>query len=121
MGLSTLRTEVSDALTGAGFKTTTFIPERVTPPVAIISAADPYVVETGTTFNSFLVRLEVTLVAGTATNAVATENLDGLIEEAIICLGGWTVEVSQPFMLSANNANYLSARLTITNTTEISV
>ena len=121
MALSELRQEVATALEGAGLKTVSYIPERISPPIVLISAGSPYVEEQNTQFNTFLVRLELTIVAGTATNAVATDNLDGLIEQAIVCLGGWTVEVSQPFMLSANNANYLAARITITNTTEISV
>lgn len=120
MTLKDLRSDVATALEAAGITASPIIPERVAPPLAIISAGDPYLEEEGT-FNQFLVRLEVTLVAKTATNAVATDALDDLIQGAITALGGWTVSVGQPFMLSVNNATYLASKFTITTTTTLEV
>lgn len=119
MTLALLRQEVADALTEAGINAFDYIPERISPPVAIVSAGDPYI-EQGQTYCDFTVRLAITLVAGTATNKTVTAALDSLIETAVNVTGDWLIEsVGQPFTFAANNAEYLAVRVTITQTTEI--
>lgn len=111
--------DAAEALEAAGINAVEYVPERVSPPIAIIKAGAPYV-EQGQTFTEFQVRLDVRIVAGTATNEVATSALDQLISDAIIALGDWTIElVSEPEMLLVNNAQYLSARLSITTNIQI--
>lgn len=117
MSLNEERLAVAELLDAAGVKTYDHIPERVTPPAAILVPGSPYL-EQGQTFCDYTMRLEVTLVSGTASNAATTKALDTLVEQAVVALGqDYDVdEVAQPFQLSANNALYLATRVNISTT-----
>ena len=116
--LTNARIDAKETLERANINVSEFIPERITPPLAIISAGDPYV--TQETFTDFTVRLKVTLVAATGTNEVTTSHLDELIETALFNLGDWGIgDVAEPVMVQANNAQYLSTTMVISKTFEI--
>lgn len=116
--LTQARIDAKEALEQASIQVSEFIPERITPPLAIISAGDPYV--TQETFTDFTVRLRVTLVATQGTNEVVTSHLDELIEITLFNLGDWGIgDVAEPTMVQANNAQYLSTTLEITKSFEI--
>ena len=115
--LTQAKAEVADTLNAAGIKAFQYIPERIQPPTAVISAGEPFI-ERGLhqTFTDVDMRLEIALVASTATNVKSTEDLEGLITTTILALKdvNWDIEsVSQPFGLEANNALYLAARVTV--------
>jgi hypothetical protein len=111
------RVDVVDLLTGAGFTAFDHIPSRIVPPSAVVSAGAPYVVP-GPTYSLLTLNLVVTLIAGQASNPVATAELDTAIEDALNVLEDAT-EVGQPYMLTANNAQYLAVDLSITTNIEI--
>jgi hypothetical protein len=105
--------------TATGGRCETFLPDRVTPPMAILTAASPYV-EPGNTVGSVLVRYSVTLVVQRATNKVETEALDSLLEDVWVAIANdrnfYAVNVTEPFILPANNAEYYACTV-VTQTT----
>lgn len=112
--------EINDAkvqfksdLTTAGLNVLEYVPERITPPIVIVNAASPYV--TTAEFGEYTLGIELVLVASTATNKKATENLDQLIEDALLAIEPLTyvrlTSVNQPYNLQTNNAEYLSTNI----------
>ena len=112
--------EINDAkvqfktdLVAAGLNVLEYVPERITPPIIIVNAASPYI-ETAQ-FGEYTLSLELVLVASTATNKKATENLDQLIEDVLLALEPLTyaklTNVNQPYNLQTNNAEYLSVNI----------
>lgn len=90
----------------------TYVPERITAPAAIVSPGDPFLDSDGVPFGSFTARWRVTLVADVATNEVVTEQLDSMIEDALIELSnaGLAVEsVSEPYVFQSNENMHLAA------------
>ncbi len=112
--------EINDAkvqfksdLAAAGLNVLEYVPERITPPIVILNAASPYI-QTAE-FGEYTLGLELVLVASTATNKKATENLDQLIEDVLVALEPLTyarlTSVNQPYNLQTNNAEYLSVNI----------
>jgi len=112
--------EINDAkvqfktdLEAAGLNVLEYVPERITPPIVILNAASPYI-QTAE-FGEYTLGLELVLVASTATNKKATENLDQLIEDVLLALEPLTyarlTSVNQPYNLQTNNAEYLSTNI----------
>jgi hypothetical protein len=110
--------EVAAALIAGGIIAKDYIPERIQPPMAVLAAGNPFIEKGQTqTFTDVEMRLDISLIAQNATNVKSTEELEGLIVDALLALKGvnWEIEsVSQPFGLEANNALYLAATLTVT-------
>lgn len=112
--------EINDAkvqfktdLAAAGLNVLEYVPERITPPIVILNAASPYV--TTAEFGEYTLGLELVLVASTATNKKATENLDQQIEDVLNAIEPLTyvrlTSVNQPYNLQTNNAEYLSTNV----------
>lgn len=121
MNLTETRQQVAADLRDAGLKVKDHIPAKVVPPLVILGTGDPYV-EEGSTFanTNMVVNLELFCVVGTQPNAEAMNALDEMIETVIFNLGDWSVAgVSAPFMASANDAQYLTSRISINNTFEL--
>ncbi len=106
---------LANELINDGINTEYYIPPRITPPLAIISPDNTYVTQ-GDTFATFEVGLNITLVAQSASNEKASEDLDELIVTAIGAIPAmWRIDsVEQPFALSANNAEYIATRMALT-------
>jgi hypothetical protein len=100
-------------LADAGLNVLEYIPERITPPIVIINSAQPYL-QTAQ-FGEWSLGLEVVMVASTATNKKATENLDQLIEDVLNAIEPLKyvriTSVNQPYNLQTNNAEYLAANM----------
>jgi hypothetical protein len=100
-------------LTEAGLNVLEYVPERITPPIVIMNAAQPYL-QTAQ-FGEWSLGLELVLVASTATNKKATENLDQLVEDVLNAIEPLTyvriTSVNQPYNLQTNNAEYLAANV----------
>jgi len=100
-------------LAAAGLNVLEYVPERITPPIVIVNSASPYI-ETAQ-FGEYTLSLEIVLVASTATNKKATENLDQLIEDTLLAIEPLTyaklMNVNQPYNLQTNNAEYLSTNV----------
>lgn len=109
------RLQLRDDLIAAGLNVVEFIPARITPPVIVINAASPYV-EPKSVANQYYLNLELVLVSQNATNEKATQALDELIEAVLAALPAYAVitgGVGQPYGLGTNNADYLSANITV--------
>lgn len=113
--LTAVRQEVADALTAVGIEALDYIPEVVNPPLAIISAGEPWLADgPNKTFQDIEVRLSIRLVAAHATNEDATDALDQMVVKALLALG-WNLErVTQPFPYEVNGNLYLAADAVIT-------
>jgi hypothetical protein len=95
-----------------------YIPSRIVPPLYLVSSGSPYV-ESGDTYGSFKVRMNVDVVSATAANDVSTEALDTLVEDALVSLvnSGIGIEnVQQPYQLDTNNAQYLATTIVVNKT-----
>ena len=103
-------------LTNAGLDVLDYVPERIVPPIVIITSGSPYLVGESLR-NDYRLALNLTLVAATATNEEATEALDELIAETVTAIStlGYVVlkSVNTPYRLAANNAEYLAADLNL--------
>lgn len=119
--LSDLRSELVEAINGAGYAAEGYVPEGIDPPIVIINPSDPYV-ERGDTLkaNEFQVNYDLNLVAQTAINSAVTEELDNMIEGVVLALSDWhIVGVGQPFITIENSANFLAARVQVATIIEI--
>lgn len=89
-----------------------YVPDRLVPPAAIITPADPYLERRADDpFGTLTAAWEIWLVRATGSNQNATEGLDAEIEYQADALtkAGFTVErVSEPFMYAVQGANYLT-------------
>jgi hypothetical protein len=110
------KAEFALALTTAGLEVLDYVPERIVPPIVIITAGSPYLVAE-TVGREFRLGLNLTLVASTATNEEATEALDELIADTVTAVTslGYVIlkTVNPPYRLSANNAEYLASDLNL--------
>lgn len=91
-----------------------FMPDRFTPPAAIILPGAPYLTSSGT-FGTFTLGLEVIVVANATVNETGANALDQLVDDATVALvnAGISVsEVSEPWQMSSQNAKYLAATIT---------
>ena len=109
------KADLAGFLEDEGIDSHYFIPQRITPPLAIISPDSTYIAQ-GDTFASFELGLEIVLVAQTAANPKAQESLDDAIVTAIGAIPAqWRIDnVEQPFALSTGNAEYLATKINVT-------
>lgn len=110
--ISTAKAQFAAVITAAGFRVSEYVPERITPPVVIISNGSPYLVP-ASIGSEYLMNLEITLVAATASNKQATEKLDEMVADVINALPAYArlASVAQPHILTTNNAEYLATDL----------
>ena len=103
-------------LQNAGLDVLDFVPERVVPPIVIVTAGSPYLIPE-TVGREYRLALNLTLVASTATNEEATEALDELISQTVMALDtmGYVIlkTVNTPYRLQANNAEYMATDLNL--------
>jgi enamine deaminase RidA (YjgF/YER057c/UK114 family) len=98
----------------AGVTVVDYIPERITPPIVIINTASPYLTPS-TLGNEYKMNLELVVVAATATNKQASEKLDEAIEAILLAMPRYArvLSVNEPYEMATNNANYLSANISV--------
>jgi hypothetical protein len=103
-------------LQNAGLDVLDFVPERIVPPIVIVTAGSPYLIPE-TVGREYRLALNLTLVASTATNEEATEALDELIAQTVMALDtmGYVIlkTVNTPYRLAANNAEYMATDLNL--------
>ena len=101
-------------LDAAGINVQDYVPERSVPPIVIINNASPYLTASSLG-NEHLMNLELVVIASTATNKQATENLDGAIADVLTALPRYArlVRVNEPYEMQTNNASYLSANISV--------
>lgn len=114
--ITTSKAEFALDLQNAGLDVLDYVPERVVPPIVILSPDGTYLVPE-TVGNEYRLGLKLTLVASTATNEQSTEELDDLIAQTVTAIStlGYAVlkSVQQPYRLSANTAEYLATDITL--------
>ncbi len=114
--ITTSKAEFALDLQNAGLEVLDYVPERVVPPIIIISPDSQYLVPE-TVGNEYRLGLKLTLVAGTATNEQSTESLDDLIAQTVTAMAGFGYvvlrSVQQPYRLAANTAEYLATDITL--------
>jgi hypothetical protein len=110
--ITVAKQEFAAVLISAGIKVMDSVPERIVPPVAVINFGSPYL-QAASIGSEYLLGIELVLVAQTATNKQATEQLDDLIQRTINALPHYArmTNVGQPYNLQTNNAEYLAANL----------
>ena len=109
------RAEYALALTALGLKVSSFIPERVVPPIVILSPGSPYLEPVLLDKDEYLMRIELMVVAATAVNVKASELLDKAIETILNGNPGYAriTSVSQPYALQTNNAEFLASNIAV--------
>lgn len=80
--LAQVRASLADVLSGVGVPLSTFLPERITPPLIVTVPGDPYVAA-GDTFGSFTVKFTLVLLVAKATNETETTDLDELVNKVV--------------------------------------
>lgn len=112
----TARAALETLFNNAGFNVSAFVPDRITPPLAIIAPSGDWVTG-GDTFGMFRIAFDVTLVTQTASNAKVTDELDQMVDDAIAAVttatGFYCGSVGSPSYLSVQNAEFLSASMTV--------
>lgn len=101
-------------LADAGLTVLEYVPERIVPPIVVVTADTPYM--TGASVaTEYDLNLQLVCIAANAVNKKATEALDQLIEDAVNGLPAYCLfkNVGQPYALQANNAEYLAANISI--------
>jgi hypothetical protein len=108
------RQEFALALTAAGLDVVNFVPERIIPPVVVISSGATYITPE-TLGHEYVLNLELTCIAAQAVNEQSTEALDALLEAVIKALPIYAAfeAVNKPFILSANQGEYLAATVNV--------
>lgn len=111
--INAAKVEFKLELADAGLNVLEYVPDRITPPIVIVNAAQPYLQTSQ--FGEWSMGIELVLVSSTATNKKATENLDQLIEDTLNAIEPLTyvriTSVNQPYNLQTNNAEYLAANV----------
>lgn len=97
-----------------GLTVSDFIPERIVPPIVIINNRSPYM-EPSRLGTEYLLNLELVLVAATATNKKASEQLDQAIEDTLKAMPRYArvIAVNEPYEMQTNNASYLAANISV--------
>lgn len=112
--ITTSKAEFALDLQNAGLDVVDYVPERIVPPIIVISADSTYLTQESLGMD-YRLGLKLTLVAGTATNETVTDELDDLIAKTVHAMGslGYVIlkSVQQPYRLQANNAEYYAADL----------
>ena len=109
--ITTAKLQFTSALELAGLRVLEYVPERITPPIVIVNASSPYL--TAADFGEYNLNLELVIVAATATNKKATEQLDQAIENVLNALPSFAQfqDVGQPYNMQTNNAEYLAVNI----------
>jgi hypothetical protein len=109
------RAEYALALTALGLKVSSFIPERIVPPVVILSPGSPYLEPVLLDRSEYMMRLDLMVIAATAVNSKASELLDKALETLLNGNPAYSIisSVGQPYALQTNNAEYLAANVSV--------
>lgn len=120
--ISAGRTALLDVLTAAGIRASSVVPERVTPPLSVIQPASDWVTG-GDTYGTYRLGFEVTVIVQTAANAKVSQTLDDAIDTVLTAVSGaqgfYVGSVGAPSILSVQNAEFLSATLTVYQNTRL--
>ena len=121
--LKALRLDLKTLLEGAGLQAFDHLPSTFTPPAAVVLHGSPYLA-VGQTFGEHVVTFDVELVAGySAANEVTTDDLDDLIDKAVLVLleDGWTLgDIAKPSILDVQGGKFLAVPITVSTPIRLS-
>jgi hypothetical protein len=108
------KAEYALALQALGLRVSSFIPERIVPPIVVITPGSPYLTAVRLD-ESWLMNLEVMVIAAPAVNSKASELLDKALATILNGNPGYSLitSVGQPYALQTNNAEFLAANLSV--------
>lgn len=110
------RADLTSLLEGAGFRAFSEVPERVTPPLAVLVPAAEWI-ESGETYGSFVVSFDVEIIASNGSNVKVSEEIDEQVETALSAItaapGFYASSVAQPQAVEIAGAVYLGATITV--------
>lgn len=114
--LAAVRKDLADRVTAAGFRTSPNLPERFSPPLAIVGPDDPYLDFDGATFGSCTVHLIITVIMGAGANAKQADTLDTTLFSLVFAsrapFGPHIVQsIGQPGVVEVNGNKYLAATI----------
>lgn len=116
------RGAVETLLNDAGFNVSAFVPERITPPVAVMEPSSDWVVS-GDVFGAYRIGFDVTLITRTASNAKVTDEIDQMLDELIVAVssaaGFYCGSAGKPFDMNVNGADYYAVSVTIYQNTSL--
>lgn len=117
------RQAILDSLKSTGQKVYPTNPEKFVPPCAVLWLGSPFLFDSEESgFGETGIRWEVDLIAPKGSNESETDHLLRNIGKTYRALAesGFSVEsTSQPVMLAAGNARYLSATLSVVGNVEL--
>lgn len=122
--ITELRKSVEDALTAAGIKAADYTVSNITPPVAFVIPAQPYL-STPTDSNPFgepySVNLQILIVGSKGNDKSAAERIDQTIEGVISALDeDWDItEVGAPTEVTLKQNTYMGALVTLSINTSL--
>lgn len=116
------RSSLLALLSDAGIRAVEVVPERITPPLTVLEPASDWV-QAGDTYGSFRIGFDATVIVQTASNAVVSEALDDAVDAVLTAVQGaqgfYVASVGAPTILSVQNAEFLSATMTIYQITNL--
>ncbi len=116
------RAALETLLNDAGFNVSAFVPERITPPIAVMEPSGDWITS-GDTFGAYRVGFDVTLITQTASNAKVTDEIDQQVDDFLTAIanasGFYCGSASAPTYLSVQNAEFLSVTLTVYQNTSL--
>ena len=116
------RTALANLLSSAGIRSFETVPERISPPLAVLQPAGDWVA-TGEVFGEYRLGFEVTVIVQTAANKVVSSAIDNAVDAVLTAVSGaqgfYVGSVSAPSLLSTQNAEFLSATLTVYQNTRL--
>lgn len=120
--LTSLRSDVKDALLAADLKAVEYVNETVIPPVCVVVPANPYITtpEGQNPFGHYAVTLHVLVIGGKGTSKTAATQIDSMVVNVVDTLDeDWDVtEVSAPSEMSLKGITYIGAVVTLATNTK---
>lgn len=120
--LTQTKAELVSSLEEAGWPVRDHVPSKIQPPIVILGAGDPYIVDADTFGGDVLtLNLEIYVLPKSGTNAREVADLDRMLEALIPLFGDWSLEVGQPELVQLQGNVYLSAQITASHPFTLSV
>jgi hypothetical protein len=116
------RLALVNVLTSAGIRSSEVVPERITPPLAVLEPAGDWITS-GATFGEYRLGFDVTVIVQTAANAKVSKAMDDAVDAVLAAIataqGFYVGSASAPTLLSVQNAEFLSTTLTVYQNTRL--
>lgn len=110
------RADLLALLEVAGIRAFAEVPERPTPPLAVIVPSDEWIVS-GEAYGEFVISFDIEIIASPGTNLVISREIDDAVELALTTINGadgfYCSSVGSPAGVEINGAVYLGATISV--------